>query len=585
VIRRRAGPCGNVGRVIPEADAPWWRSAVVYQIWPRSFADANGDGVGDLRGIIDRLDHLARLGVDVVWLSPIYPSPQDDAGYDISDYEGVDPTFGTQADLDELIAKLHERGIKLVMDLVVNHTSDEHPWFAASRDPHGDKRDWYWWRPPRTGMEPGHPGAEPTNWESFFSGPAWTLDPASGEYFLHLFAAKQPDLNWENAEVREAVYAMMRRWLDRGVDGFRMDVINFISKDPSLPDGPVLDGGPYGSGAAAFICGPRIHEFLAEMHREVFAGRDAALLTVGEMPGVTVEDAVLFTDPARAEVDMVFQFEHVSLDQGGTKWDVRPFRLRDLKASFGRWQAGLAETGWNSLYWDNHDQPRIVSRWGDDGDCRVQSATMLATVLHLHRGTPYVYQGEELGMTNMPFSSIADFRDIESLNHYAAAVERGEDPAHVLTGLRAMSRDNARTPVQWDASPHAGFTTGTPWIDVNPNYTEVNAAAQVDDPESVFAHYRKLIGLRHTEPVVANGDFTMLLPDDDTVYAFTRRLGPVELLVLGNFSGDHAHADVEGWDDGELVLGNYPDAEHPCGKGHPGELRPWEARVYRRERR
>jgi oligo-1,6-glucosidase len=565
-----------------EEDAPWWRSAVVYQIYPRSFADANGDGIGDLRGIIDRLDHLSRLGVDVLWLSPIYPSPQDDAGYDISDYEDVDPTFGTLADLDELITKLHGRGIKLIMDLVVNHTSDEHPWFVESRNPRSDKRDWYWWRPPRPGMQPGHPGAEPTNWQSFFSGPAWTLDPASGEYYLHLFARKQPDLNWENPAVREAVYAMMRRWLDRGVDGFRMDVINFISKDPALPDGPVLGGGPYGDGSAGFICGPRIHEFLAEMHREVFAGRDAALLAVGEMPGVTVDQAVLFTDPSRAEVDMVFQFEHVSLDQGANKWDVRPFRLRNLKASFGRWQAGLAEKGWNSLYWDNHDQPRIVSRWGDDGEYRVRSATMLATVLHLHRGTPYVYQGEELGMTNMPFASISDFRDIESLNHYADAVGRGEDPAHVLVALRAMSRDNARTPVQWDASPHAGFTTGTPWIAVNPNYVEVNAAAQVDDPDSVFAHYRRLIALRHTEPAVAHGDFTMLLPDDDAVYAFTRRLGPVELLVLGNFSGRDVHADVDGWDGAEVVLGNCPDAAHPCGKGDPGALRPWEARVYRR---
>jgi oligo-1,6-glucosidase len=571
-----------------DAQAPWWRSAVVYQIYPRSFADANGDGIGDLRGIIDRVDHLARLGVDVLWLSPVYPSPQDDGGYDISDYEDVDPMFGTLADLDELIAALHDRGMKLVMDLVVNHTSAAHPWFRASRGPHGDKRDWYWWRPPRPGMEPGHPGAEPTNWASFFSGPAWELDPASGEYYLHLFARTQPDLNWENPQVREAVYAMMRRWLDRGVDGFRCDVINFISKavapDGSLPDGPVLGSGPYGDGSAGYICGPRIHEFLAEMRREVFGGRDGAFLVVGEMPGVTVEQAVQFTDPARAEVDMVFQFEHVSLDAGATKWDLRPFRLRDLKASFGRWQAGLADVGWNSLYWDNHDQPRIVSRWGDDGAYRVESATMLATVLHLHRGTPYVYQGEELGMTNMPFAGIADFRDIESLNHYQEAVARGEDPAHVLATLRVKSRDNARTPMQWDASAHAGFTTGTPWIAVNPNYVEINAACQVDDPDSVFAHYHRLIALRHTEPVVAEGDFTMLLPDDEKIYAFTRRLGAVELLVLGNFSGEPVHADVDGWQDAELVLGNYLDAAHPCGKGDVGALRPWEATVYRRVR-
>jgi oligo-1,6-glucosidase len=563
-------------------DAPWWRSAVVYQVYPRSFADADGNGIGDLRGIIGRLDHLALLGVDVVWLSPIYPSPQDDAGYDISDYEDVDPTFGSLADLDELIAALHERGMKLLMDLVVNHTSDQHPWFVESRaSVDAPKRDWYWWRPPRASMQAGQPGAEPTNWESFFSGPAWELDAPSGEYYLHLFARSQPDLNWENREVRQAVYAMMRRWLDRGVDGFRMDVINFISKavapDGSLRDGPVLGGRPYGDGAASFICGPRIHEFLAEMHGEVFAGRGPALLAVGEMPGVTVEQAVLFTDPARAEIDMVFQFEHVSLDQGATKWDVRPFRLRDLKASFGRWQAGLAEKGWNSLYWNNHDQPRIVSRWGDDSTYRVQSATMLATVLHLHRGTPYVYQGEELGMTNMPFASIADFCDIESLNHYAVAVARGDDPQHVLAALRAMSRDNARTPVQWDASPHAGFTTGTPWIEVNANYPEINAAAQVDDPGSVFSHYRRLIALRHSEPAVAYGNFTMLLPDDEDVYAFTRRHGATELLVLGNFSGKDVRAEVDGWEGAELVLGNYPD-----GEADVAELRPWEARVHRR---
>ena len=575
-------------------DAPWWRSAVVYQIYPRSFADSDGDGIGDLRGIMSRVDHLARLGVDVVWLSPIYPSPQDDAGYDISDYENVDPTFGTLADLDELIAALHDRGIKLVMDLVVNHTSDEHPWFVESRsDPRSEKRDWYFWRPPRDGMAPGQPGAEPTNWVSFFSGPAWDLDPASGEYYLHLFARKQPDLNWENPQVRAAVYRMMRGWVERGVDGFRMDVVNFISKDVgpdgSLPDGIVTPAtAPYGDGAAGFICGPRIHEYLAEMHHEVFAGLDTVPITVGEMPGVTVEQAVLFTDPARAEVDMVVQFEHVSLDQGAGKWDVQPFRLRDLKASFGRWQAGLAQTGWNSLYWNNHDQPRIVSRWGDDGAYRVQSATMLATVLHLHRGTPYVYQGEELGMRNMPFGSIADFRDIESLNHYAVAVARGEDPEHVLAALRAMGRDNARTPVQWDASSHAGFTTGVPWIAVNPDYPEVNAAAQVDDPGSVFSHYRRLISLRHTEPAVAHGDFTMLLPDDDAVYAFTRRYsddrGEIELLVLGNFTGAKVDAEIDGWAGAELVLGNYPDPADMADAACPAALRPWEARVYRRVR-
>jgi oligo-1,6-glucosidase len=562
--------------------ADWWKSAVVYQIYPRSFADSDGDGVGDLPGISTRLDYLATLGVDVVWLSPVYPSPQDDNGYDISDYQGIDPVFGSLADFDALLHGIHERGMKLLMDLVVNHTSDEHPWFVQSRSsPDHPKRDWYWWRPAREGMSAGDPGAEPNNWSSAFSGSAWELDPASGEYFLHLFSRKQPDLNWESAEVRSAVYSMMRWWLDRGVDGFRMDVVNFISKDPALPDGRVVAGGPFGDGTPSYICGPRIHEFLAEMRREVFADRVGSFLTVGEMPGVTVEEAMLFTDPDRAEVDMVFQFEHVQLDQGATKWDVRPLRLGDLKASFGRWQVGLQEVGWNSLYWDNHDQPRAVSRFGDDGAFRVQAAKMLATVLHLHRGTPYVYQGEELGMTNAAFARIEDFRDIESLNHYASALAGGADAQDVLAGLRQMSRDNARTPMQWDESPHAGFTTGTPWIAVNPNFVEINAVAALADPASVFHHYRQLIALRHNEPVVAHGDFTMLLPGDAAIYAFTRRLDDVELLVLGNFSAETVTADVPSapqWAQAQLLLGNYaPQDDAPALV-----LRPWESRVYRR---
>ncbi len=455
---------------------PWWRSAVVYQIYPRSFADSDGDGIGDLRGITERLDHLADLGVDVVWLSPVYPSPQDDNGYDISDYRGIEPVFGTLDDFDALLAAVHDRGMKLVMDLVVNHTSDAHPWFAESRASLANpKRDWYWWRPPRPGREPGEPGAEPSNWESYFSGPAWEFDEGTGEFFLHLFSRRQPDLNWENPQVRAAVHEMMRWWLDRGVDGFRMDVVNMLSKavaaDGSLPDGEVRPGHAYGDGTPHFLSGPRIHEFLAEMRREVFGGRPGTFLTVGEMPGVTVEQARLYTDPERGEVDMVFQFEHVGLDQGGTKWDVRPLQLPALKASLARWQDGLAATGWNSLYWNNHDQPRAVSRFGCEApEHRVRSAQLLATVLHLHRGTPYVYQGEELGMTNAEFAGIGDFRDIESVNHYAHAVASGAEPSAVLAAMRAMSRDNARTPMQWDDGEQAGFTTGTPWIPVNPNH-------------------------------------------------------------------------------------------------------------------
>jgi oligo-1,6-glucosidase len=556
---------------------PWWQSAVVYQIYPRSFADSDGDGIGDLGGIVQRLDHLVELGVDVIWLSPVYPSPQDDNGYDISDYRDIDPVFGTLAGFDALLEAVHDRGMRLVMDLVVNHTSDEHPWFQASRSSRDDpKRDWYWWRPPREGMRTGDPGAEPTNWGSAFSGPAWELDEASGEYYLHLFSRKQPDLNWENPAVREAVYALMNWWLDRGVDGFRMDVINLISKDPALPDSA---GEGLWGGGEHFVDGPRIHEFLQEMHRAVFAGRDDGLLTVGEMPGTTLEQARLYTDPARHELDMVFQFEHVNLDQDGGKWHTHALDLRDLKASFGRWQAGLAETGWNSLYWNNHDQPRIVSRWGDDGEYRVRSATALGTLLHLHRGTPYVYQGEELGMTNAPFAGIEDFHDIESLNHYAEATAAGEDPADVLAALRRMSRDNARTPMQWDASEHAGFTTGTPWIAVNPNHDAINAQAALADPGSVLHHYRRLIALRHAEPVVAHGDFTMLLGDDPQVYAFTRRLGDVELLVLVNVSGEPAAPEVPdaaAWAKAELLLSNVnSDASSLV-------LEPWEARVHKR---
>jgi oligo-1,6-glucosidase len=565
----------------------WWRDAVVYQIYARSFADSNGDGIGDLRGIIDHVDHLAELGVDVVWLSPIYPSPHDDNGYDISDYHGIDPLFGTLEDFDTLVEALHRNGIRLVMDLVVNHTSDEHPWFAESRaSAQAPRRDWYWWRPARPGMTPGTPGAEPTNWVSYFGGPAWEYDQATREYYLHLFTRKQPDLNWENPEVRAAAHDIMRWWLARGVDGFRMDVINMISKDPALPDGRPGTAGPaqglLADGQPHFICGPRLHEFLHEMHHEVLAPHPAPLLTVGETPAITHEQGRLLTDPARHELDMVFQFEHVELDQGQTKWDRRALDLRELKASFARWQNGLGD-GWNSLYWDNHDQPRAVSRFGDDDpEYRERSAKLLAAVLHLHRGTPYIYQGEELGMTNVPFTHVTDFRDVETLNHYRHAVAAGADPGDVVDALRHRSRDNARTPVQWTDGEHAGFTTGTPWLPVNPNHTEINAAAQRKDPDSVFHFHRRVIALRHTEPTVVDGDYTLLLPDDPRIWAFARRLDDTELLVLANFSRDDAAPalDPSPWAHADVALANYPDAAQPSGAFR---LRPWEAVVYRRQ--
>jgi oligo-1,6-glucosidase len=533
----------------------WWKSAVVYQIYPRSFADSNGDGVGDLPGIISRLDYLELLGVDVLWLSPIYKSPQDDNGYDISDYEDIDPVFGSLADLDALIAEVHRRNMKLVMDLVVNHTSDEHPWFLESRSSRTNpKRDWYWWRSARPEREPGSPGAEPTNWRSYFSGPAWEYDAVTREYFLHQFTRRQPDLNWENPDVRRAVYDMMNRWVERGVDGFRMDVINLLSKTE-----PFTDGHMY----AAMANGPRMHEFLQEMNREVLAGRH--LFTVGEMPGVNVEQAEQYTDPERNELNMVFTFEHMHLDAepGRPKWSHRPLPLVELKKNLATWQNGIVN-GWNSLYWNNHDQPRSVSRWGNDVARRVESAKAWATVLHMMRGTPYVYQGEEIGMTNFPFESFEQFRDVESLNWIAEARAAGTDDATILDALRARSRDNARTPMQWDATAHAGFTNGEPWIAVNPNHRQVNASLAVSDPDSVFHHYRRLIALRHELPVVVDGDFRLLMPDDPSIFAFVRSLGTERLLVVANLSDDPRSVDVPpGFASGESLVGTLSDLLGP----------------------
>lgn len=577
-LAARTGESGPSG----DAEAQWWKSAVIYQVYPRSFADSNGDGVGDLPGVVSHLDYLARLGVDAIWLSPIYASPADDNGYDISDYQSVDPAFGTIEDFDELVEQAHARGMKIIMDLVVNHTSDEHPWFIdSSSGPSSARRDWYWWRSPRPDSRGGEPGAEPNNWESFFSGSAWQFDEKSGEYYLHLFSRKQPDLNWENPAVRAAVYSMMNWWLDRGVDGFRMDVINLISKHPELPDGEVLPGHRYGNGFPWYSYGPRIHEFLQEMHEEVFGRRTGQFVTVGEMPGVTLEQAQRFTDPHRHELDMVFQFEHVGLDHGPAgKFDSRPLDLRELKASFARWQDGLATTGWNSLYWNNHDQPRAVSRFGDDGEYWEQSAQALAAVLHLQRGTPYVFQGEELGMTNAPLDDIADIRDIESLNYFAEAVRvPGATTEGVLASIRRNGRDNARTPMQWAPDARGGFTSGEPWIGVHPNHVQINAANQVGVAGSVFEFYRLLIGLRHTEPIVAFGDFRMIAPEHPTLFAFERTLDGASLVVMANF--DVAVLDVVAGahlGDHEIILSNYPsiDAMAP--------LRPWEVRVGLRRR-
>jgi oligo-1,6-glucosidase len=568
--------------VEPAHATAWWSRAVIYQVYPRSFADSNGDGVGDLPGITARLPYLQTLGVDAIWLSPIYASPGDDAGYDISDYRSVDPVFGTLDDFDVLVAEAHERGIRIVMDLVVNHTSDEHEWFVESASSiDSPKRDWYWWRPPRAGHQGGTEGAEPTNWESFFQGSTWQWDEASGDYYLHLFSRKQPDLNWENPDVRQAVYAMMTWWLDRGVDGFRMDVINLISKDPELPDGVVAPGKVWGDGFAHYGYGPRVHEFLREMHETVFAHREGEFVTIGEMPGVTVDQAQLFTDPARGELDMVFQFEHVGLDHGPAgKFDHRTLDIRDLKRSLQRWQDGLADTGWNSLYWNNHDQPRAVSRFGDDQAFWAQSATALGGVLHLQRGTPFIYQGEELGMTNSPFAEVTDLRDIESLNYFAQATAAGAVDADVLSEIGIVTRDNARTPMQWSADAGAGFTTGKPWIAENPNHERINAASQVGVAGSIFEFYRALIRLRHEDPVVSHGDFTMRAAEHPTLVVFERALGADALLVMANFSSVatevHEAIDLAEWRGAAILLANYPDPSLE------GALRPWELRVIRR---
>jgi len=575
----REDAIGTAGSAAPDCSRDaWWTSAVVYQVYVRSFADSNADGVGDLPGLLAHLDYLGDLGVDVIWLSPVYRSPQKDNGYDVSDYQDVDPLFGSLEQLDELIHAIHSRGMRLIMDLVVNHTSDEHPWFIESRD-RTAKADWYFWRDARPGAAPGAPGSEPNNWGSAFSGPAWEWSPARGQYYLHLFSVGQPDLNWDNPEVREAVFEMMGWWLDRGVDGFRLDVINFISKDPALPDGPVTPTG-FGDGMPYFSYGPQIHAYLAEMKHRVFASRPGSYLTVGEMPGVTPEQARHFTDRRRGQLAMVLQFDHVALDHAGDKWTERAITVRDLRDTLARWQDALGEEGWNSLYWSNHDQPRVVSRFGNDRYYWRQSATALATVLHLQRGTPFIYQGEELGMTNVPFAAIGSFRDVETLNYYQDATGRlGQHAAVVLRILRRKSRDNARTPMQWSGEPGAGFTDGEPWIPINPNHRWINATSQTADPDSIYGYYRSLIALRHSDPIVVHGAFAVLDIEPPSLYAFSRQLGEQRLDIYANLSDTPAPVGVVepelGLDD--IVLGNYVS-----GARREGLLQPWEARVYRR---
>ena len=559
-------------------DKKWWKESVVYQIYPRSFKDSNGDGIGDLKGIIEKLDYLKELGIDVIWLSPIYKSPNDDNGYDISDYRDIMDEFGTLEDFDTLLEEAHKRGIKIVMDLVVNHTSDEHKWFIESRKSKDNPyRDYYIWR------EKSADGGPPNNWGSVFGGSAWEYDANTDMYYLHLFSRKQPDLNWDNPKVREEVFDMMTWWLDKGIDGFRMDVISMISKTPEMPDGEVKNG-LYGDPFPYCVHGPHVHEYLQEMNKRVLSKYD--IMTVGETAGVTVEEAKKYAGYDRSELNMVFHFEHMDLTHGEHgKWSNKRFKLTDLKEVMNRWQKGLAGKAWNSLYLSNHDQPRAVSRFGNDSEeYREVSAKMLATFLHMHQGTPYVYQGEELGMTNVSFDSIEDYRDIETLNAYDELInKKGLDKDLVMDYIHHVSRDNARTPMQWDDSTNAGFTVGIPWINVNPNYKWINAKSQVHDPNSVFNYYKRLIELRKEHDIIVYGDFELLLPDSEEIYAFVRTLGDEKLLIVCNFTDKHVEFEIPEAMKGskkEILISNY-DADSIDTTEEKATLRAYEARVYK----
>ena len=549
----------------------WWKESVVYQIYPRSFCDSNGDGIGDLNGITGKLDYLKELGIDVIWLSPVYKSPNDDNGYDISDYQAIMDEFGTMEDFDRMLATAHEKGIKIMMDLVVNHTSDEHKWFIESRKSTDNPyRDYYIWRPAK------EDGSLPNNWGSCFSGPAWEYDKTTDMYFLHLFSKKQPDLNWANPAVRRDVFDMMNWWLKKRIDGFRMDVISLISKEPGLPDKE-----PGINGYATFNVsanGPHVHEYLQEMRQKALNNADT--ITVGECSGVTLEEAKKYARSDEKELNMVFQFEHMDVDsdEKAGKWTTRKMDLRNLKKILTRWQKGLQDIAWNSLYWENHDQPRSVSRFGNDSDeYREISAKMLATCIHMMQGTPYVYQGEELGMTNCPFNTLDNFRDLESINAFHELTEQGKmTEEDMMAAIGYKGRDNARTPMQWDDSAYAGFSTANPWIMVNPNYTKINAKDQVNREDSVFKYYQKLIKLRHESELIVYGTYDLILDDDKDIYAYIRTLGDEKLIVYCNFSENTREVELpEEFTNGKVLISNYIDAK----VNHKITLRPYEAIV------
>ena len=533
----------------------WWKSSVVYQIYPRSFCDSNGDGIGDINGIRSKLWYLKELGIDVIWLSPVYASPNADNGYDISDYYGISPEYGSMEDMKTLIRECENCGIRIIMDLVVNHTSDEHPWFVeAKKSKDNPYRDYYIWRE-------GTKGSPPNELESCFGGNAWEYSEETGEYYLHFYHKKQPDLNWENEAMRKEIWKMMNFWIDMGVGGFRMDVIDVIGK---IPDQEIKENGP------------KLHEYLQEMNRETFG--DKNLMTVGECWGADIENGSLYSDPERKELDMIFQFEQMLLDQvsGEQKWDLKPLELKQLRQAFAKWQKALEGKGWNSLFWNSHDLPRIVSRWGNDKEYRVESAKMLATVLHGMKGTPYIYQGEEIGMTNYPFSCIEDFFDVESVNMYRERKQMGYPEEEIIKSLCAKSRDNARTPMQWDNSPSAGFTEGTPWCRVNPNYTKINAEEALKDQNSIFHYYKKLIRLRKEEPILIYGTFELFCPEDEHIFAYTREWKGKKWLVVGNFYEKSACFDYHG--KGRALLSNYEQASET--RLEQMKLRPYEATIY-----
>ena len=540
-----------------EKKQPWWKTAVVYQIYPKSFQDSNGDGIGDIQGIISRLDYLRELGVDALWISPMYCSPQDDNGYDISDYRNIDPMFGTMEDMEELIRESQKRDIRIVMDLVLNHTSDEHIWFQeAKKSKDNPYHDYYVWRD-------GKEGELPNDMRAVFGGPAWEWVPQLGQYYFHQFSVKQPDLNWENPKVRREIYDMILWWMEKGIGGFRLDVIDQIAKEP---DKKITNNGP------------RLHDFLRELSKETF--QKGELLTVGEAWGANTQNAKLYSNPDGSEFSMVFQFEHMVMDQqeGKDKWDLAPLPFVKLKKNLAKWQTQLYGCGWNSLFWDNHDLPRIVSRWGDDGECREMSAKMLATVLHGMQGTPYIYQGEELGMTNVRFEDISQYRDIEIFNMYKERMQQGYSKSEIWESIYAKGRDKARTPMQWNGSTHGGFTEGTPWIGVNPNYRQINAKAERENPNSVYHYYRRLIQLRKEYPVFVEGKFELLLEEDEQIFAYTRTNESCKMLVCANFSGQNVNCELlSEWRQAKQLIHNV--------QGKLGEeLKPYEAVICIREK-